>query len=440
MDFGWLKKYMPRSLFGRAILIMLFPMIGLQLVVGQVFIQRHFQRVTEQMAYGVALELNFAIDQVERAETLEQAQAALDEISINLEMLLLLSDNPMPAPGASRQFFDVSGKALIGLLMREIDLPLFIDLQSEFSRVDISIETGKGTLEVLIARSRVTATNPHQLLVLMILVSIILMFISIAFLRLQVRPIKRLAQAADAFGKGQHVALHPSGSTEIRQASLAFISMRNKLEQQFEERTKMLSAVSHDLRTPLTRMKLAVEMMADTDELQQDIEDMEAMLADFLAFARDDHIEEGQPVDPAALLAEVAGKAGDSSKDVEVRNVYESSNRLPVIMKQETVRRALHNLIENALHHGNTALFQMILTRKFLEYRIEDDGPGIPKDQRAAAMQPFIRLDSARNPNQRGVGLGLSIAADIAKGHGGRLVISKSSALGGLCASFRIPR
>lgn len=428
---------MPRSLFGRALLIMLFPMIGLQLVVGQVFIQRHFQRVTEQMAHGVALELNYAIEQINRAQ---DPQAALDEISVNLEMLLLLSEEPIPATGAARGFFDVSGKTLISLLEAEIDLPMYIDLQSNFSRVDVLIGTKKGTLEVLIARSRVTATNPHQLLVLMILVSITLMFISIAFLRLQVRPIKRLAQAADAFGKGQHVPLHPSGSTEIRRASLAFISMRNKLEQQLDERTKMLSAVSHDLRTPLTRMKLTVEMMDDADGLQQDIGDMEVMLADFLAFARDDHIEEGQPVDPAALLAAVVDKSGVTGKDTEVRNTYESSNRLPVIMKQESVKRALQNLIDNALHHGDKALFQMILTRKFLEYRIEDNGPGIPKDQRKAAMEPFIRLDSARNPNLRGVGLGLSIAADIAKGHGGRLVIGESDELGGLYASFRIPR
>ena len=437
MDFGWLKKYLPRSLFGRALLIMLVPLIGLQLVVGSVFIQRHYRQVTEQMTHGLALELNYALDQITRADTVEDAQAALDEMSVNLEMLLLLGDAPPPLQGVSRQLIDLSGSALIAQLQKDIHLPFHIDLKSDPFKVSIWIETDKGTLEALIARSRLSAINPHQLLVVMIGVSVLLVAVSMMFLRLQVRPIKRLARAAEALGKGQHAPLHPSGSTEVRRAALAFIAMRAKLEQQIEERTRMLSAVSHDLRTPLTRMKLALEMMEDSDDLRHDLADMEAMLNEFLAFSRDEQTEEATPTDPEALLADIAARC-----DLKVDQVrYETSNRLPVVMRADSVRRAVQNLIENAKRYGDKTRITMILTHKFLEYRFEDNGPGIPPDQRENAIKPFTRLDPARNQDAGGgFGLGLSIASDIAKGHGGMLVFSTSDDLGGLCASFRIPR
>lgn len=432
MNFGWLKRYMPRSLFGRALLIVLLPMIGLQLVVGQVFIQRHFRSVTEQMAASVILELKFAIEQVARAD---DPQAALDEISVNLEMLLLLNPDAPPLLEDQVVFYDLSGKTLIKALHRDIEQPLSVDLRSVAGRVALNIELEKGQLEVVISRGRVTALNPHQLLVLMLFASIILTVISILFLRNQTRPINRLAEAAEAYGKGRDVPIHPAGSTEVRRAALAFLSMRNKLERQVEQRTQMLSGVSHDLRTPLTRMKLAVELMDDTEELKADITEMEQMLDGFLAFARDNQTEAGQPVDPIALAEAVAHKCGDIPVIV-TRSTADNTN---VVLRQDAISRALQNLISNAQHYGNTVRLSVALSQRFLEYRVEDDGPGIPPEAVERAQQPFARLDKARG-HHAGVGLGLSITLDIARAHGGTLELGKSTDLGGLSAKIVIPR
>ncbi len=432
MNFGWLKRYMPRSLFGRALLILLLPMIGLQLVVGQVFIQRHFQSVTEQMAASVILELKFAIEQVARSE---DPQAALDEISVNLEMLLLLNPEATALPPDRVAFYDLSGKTLIKALHRDIEQPLSVDLRSDAARVALKIRLEKGMLEVLIARARVTAINPHQLLVLMLLTSTLLIIISTLFLRNQTRPINRLAEAAEAYGKGRDIPIHPAGSTEVRRAALAFLSMRNKLERQVEQRTQMLSGVSHDLRTPLTRLKLAAELLDGGQELKADIKDMEAMLDGFLAFARDSQAEAGQPVDPIALAREVAKKCGNIP--VEVRQSTADTGN--VVLRREAVSRALQNLIGNALHFGQTVRLYVGLSQHFLEYRVEDDGPGIAPEDRERALQPFARLDEARG-HHAGVGLGLSIALDVARAHGGTLELGRSKELGGLSAKIVIPR
>ncbi len=432
MNFGWLKRYMPRSLFGRALLILLLPMIGLQLVVGQVFIQRHFQSVTEQMAASVILEINYAIEQITRSD---DPQAALDEISVNLEMLLLLSPETPPLPADRVAFYDLSGATLVKALHRDIKHPLSVDLLSVPDRVALKIQLESGQLEAVVSRSRTTALNPHQLLVLMMFASVILMVISILFLRNQIRPINRLAEAAEAYGKGRDVPVHPAGSTEVRRAALAFLSMRNKLERQVEQRTQMLSGVSHDLRTPLTRMKLAVELMEDGEELKPDIAEMEQMLDGFLAFARDNQQEAGQPVDPIALARDVARKCGDIPVDI----TQTTADKNNVVLREAAIIRALHNLIGNGLHYGNTVRLTVALSQRFLEYRVEDDGPGIAPEDVERALQPFSRLDKARG-HHAGVGLGLSITLDIARAHGGTLELGRSETLGGLSAKIVIPR
>ena len=424
---------MPRSLFGRAVLILLLPMIGLQLVVGLVFIQRHYQSVTEQMAASVILELKLAIEQVSR---FDDPQNALDEISVNLEMLLLLNPESQPLADDRVVFYDLSGKTLIQALHREIEWPLSVDLLSFPNRVDLKVQLEKGVLEAVIARSRVTATNPHQLLVLMLSTSLILMVISILFLRNQIRPINRLAEAAESFGKGRNVSVHPAGSSEVRRAALAFMSMRNKLERQVEQRTQMLSGVSHDLRTPLTRLKLSAELLDLGEDVKKDIAEMEHMLDGFLAFARDNQAEEGQPTDPVNLARIVAEKMGN----VDVKTSISTANTRNVILRKNAIERGLQNLLGNALFYGSKVSLRISLNRRFLEFAVEDNGPGIPAQDYQLALQPFSRLDDSRNQNKGGVGLGLSIALDIARSHGGILELGVSESLGGLSVKMVIPR
>lgn len=426
-------------MFGRALIIMLFPVIGLQLIVGQVFIQRHFQRVTEQMTQSVALEINYAIQLIDLAQDIDTAQSALDEISVNLELLLLLNpEMTLPAQDL-RFFYDLSGKSLVESLHAEIKLPLRVDLRRDQRRVAIWVDTPKGVLEIVLPRSRVTATNPHQLLVLMMVASIILVVIAVGFLRIQVRPIRQLAEAAEAFGKGQQMPIHPSGSTEIRRAALAFLSMRNKLDRQMEQRTQMLSGVSHDLRTPLTRMKLALEFIEDSQELDKDVAEMERMLNGFLAFAKEDQQEQGVPTDPAKLAVGLTEKMQRAGADIELVQKIDSYNKTNVVLRPESIKRAVQNLLDNASKYATKTLFTVVLKDKFLEFIIEDNGAGIDKQHYETALMPFERLDKSRAVDGS-VGLGLSIAVDIARAHGGNLELSKSQKLGGLCVRLTIPR
>lgn len=289
-------------------------------------------------------------------------------------------------------------------------------------------------------RRRMSATNPHQLLVLMIGTSALMTVISYLFLRNQVAPIRRLAEAAEAFGKGQHMAYRPRGATEVRAAGAAFLDMRARIERALESRTRMLSGVSHDLRTPLTRLKLGLSMLPEDEETQAllgDVADMERLVDEFLAFARGDATEEAVEVDLAALVQRVVENAARSGQRVQFQGAMVVRMRL----RPQAVQRALENLIGNANRFGDRCRVTLLDGDRFAKIVVEDDGPGIPMERRDEAVQPFARLDGARDPNRGGgVGLGLSIAADIARSHGGALRLGESEGLGGLRAELALAR
>ena len=321
--------------------------------------------------------------------------------------------------------------------------PLHIDLSDAHSAV-LRIQTRLGVLEATIPRDRLSVSNPHQLLVLMILAALLLTAVAILFLRNQVRPIRAMAEAAEAFGKGRSVPFRPAGAEEVRRAGAAFLSMRSRLERQIEQRTQMLSGVSHDLRTPLTRMKLTLALMDESEEtrdLLQDTDQMERMLGEFLAFARGDSLEETVDTEPFALAESVAEDARRAGADVSLVGDGAALGGPTVPLRAGAVARALHNLVGNAARHGSRVLLSVRLSDKWLAFVVEDDGPGIPEADRARALQPFIRLDAARPQTEGGsVGLGLSIAMDVARSHGGSLDLGTSPQLGGLRATLRLPR
>jgi two-component system osmolarity sensor histidine kinase EnvZ len=310
--------------------------------------------------------------------------------------------------------------------------------------VRIAAQTSRGALVAVSPRNRMSVSNPHQLFVLMVAASVVLGAIAVLFLRNQVRPIRQLAEAAEAFGKGRSLPFRPAGAEEVRRAAGAFLSMRARIERQIEQRTQMLSGVSHDLRTPLTRMKLSAALMEDDTEVQglrDDIAQMERMLDEFLAFARGDGLEESQPVDPFALAERLVEDAERGGAEVTLTCVDETPQDRLVVMRPLAVRRALENLLGNAARYGRRVALQVRLLPKTLDFVVEDDGPGIAAEDRARAVAPFSRLDAARNQDLGGgVGLGLSIALDVARGHGGGLELGRSSQLGGLRAVLRLPR
>ena len=438
------KPLLPRSLFGRALTILLVPLVLLQLVVGLVFFQRHYLRVSHQMTRTIAHELAFAVAEAEAAGSPEAAAARVSATALPLALRVGFLPDGRVAPGVTRAPFDFTAAAVAATLAHEIGRPITLDVATDPRNAHVAIGTEHGVLEATVPRDRLSVSNPHQLLVLMVFTSIVLAAIAVIFLRNQVRPIRALAEAAEAFGKGRSLPFRPAGAEEVRRAGLAFVAMRSRIERQIEQRTQMLSGVSHDLRTPLTRMKLTLALMDETDEtrdLMQDADQMERMLGEFLAFARGDSLEETVPADPFALAAGVAENARRTGASVELVQVDENGGG-PVPLRRLAVARALQNLVANAARHGSHVLLTVRTGPRWLSFVVEDDGPGIPEAERARALQPFTRLDAARpsDPAGPGVGLGLTIALDVARSHGGTLELGESPGLGGLKATLRLPR
>jgi len=438
MTFQWLKRWMPRSLYGRAVLILLLPVVTVQLVVSVAFIQRHYEGVTRQMAGGMALQLAYLRDGVVAAPA-DQAVAVMTGIATPLGMRASLPAPPLPSDDG-RVFYDFAAAPLIATLA--VGLPDLRAVRFDGMRsVTVWLPSPHGSFAVTFARSRVTASNPHQLLVLMVVLGALMTWIAYAFLRNQLRPITRLAAAAAEYGKGRVVPYTPGGAAEVRAAGTAFLEMRGRIERQGQARTLMLSGVSHDLRTPLTRLRLGLGLMDDAEaaSLIRDVEEMGQMVDSFLDFARADLASPTEPTDALALVRQVvadAKRAGQMAQLGAVEGVV-----APLGLRPQAIRRAVENLIGNALHHGSRAEVSLVYGERTLRITVEDDGPGIPPDQRDDALRPFVRLDAARNQDRgSGVGLGLAIVADVARAHGGVLRLGHSDRLGGLRADLVLAR
>lgn len=434
-----LQRILPRSLYGRAALILIVPVVAIQLVVSTAFIQRHYEGVTRQMTQGVAIDLAFLLAEIDATATLDEARAQALPLAEALDISLTLPAGP-DAPEVDRILsFDVSGRVILETLHARLPTLVAADATDEDRIVNLRFQTRHGPLQAGVSRRRMSATNPHQLLVLMIFTSVLMTVIAYMFLRNQLRPITKLAEAAAGFGKGRTVSYRPRGAQEVRAAGRAFLDMRARIERQIEQRTLMLSGVSHDLRTPLTRMRLGLSLMPDDPELaalQADVAQMERMVDEFLSFVRGDAMEGTEPTDVVALVQTVVDRAGPGVVLAAVDGTPE-----PVEVRPQAIMRAVENLVSNARRFADRVELRLAFQDRALRILVEDDGPGIPKDLRDEAMRPFTRLDASRDPNHGGgVGLGLSIASDIALSHGGLLRLSQSEALGGLKAEVLIAR
>ena len=439
MFFQWLKQYMPRSLYARAALILVLPVVTLQLVVSVAFIQRHLEDVTVQMSLTLTRELNLLAAQVADSEN----AGAVEEKAAPLLEALQMTMRIVPAadvPGQDRFLWaDYSGRVVAETLHGSFPETLTVQFEED-RKVRLFFTSHLGPVEVVFDRRRVTAAAPHQLIVTMAFFGLLMTVIAFLYMRNQLRPIKRLANAAQAFGRGRHEPYRPSGATEVRAAGSAFLEMRARIERQIEQRTMMLSGVSHDLRTPLTRLKLGLAMIDENDAapLLHDVKEMQQLIDTFLDFSRGAGQGEAETVDPSALLGSIVEDSKREGKDVVLG---EGHGEGEIKLRPTAIRRAVENLIGNAVRYGSRARVSCVLSDKSLRIRVEDDGPGIPADQRGDAMRPFVRLDPARNQNQgSGVGLGLAIVADIARAHGGTLRLGKSEDLGGLQADIVIAR
>lgn len=427
MIFNWLKHYMPRSLYGRAAMILLLPVVVLQLVVTVVFMQRHFEGVTMQMSTTVAREVELVLSGV--------PETTLDVLDIRVADV---SRDVLAEPN-TRLWYDFSGVIITRNLNKILPQIKVIDLYND-DIVRLVADVDGQAKEIIFDRSRISAAKPHQFFVNMMFYGFLFTLVALIYLRNQLRPIKRLATAAEAFGRGRNMPFSPAGATEVRSAGTAFVDMRNRIERQIETRTLMLSGVSHDLRTPLTRMRLALAMLDDNERepLEQDVDEMQGMIDAFLEFSKGGQAMEPKSVVVQTWIEQVVADCARAGRDV---SLVHSEGEGTVMLRLGGMRRALDNLIGNAVRYGSRVEISMVLTDKFLRLRVEDDGPGIPKNRRAEAQRPFTRLDPSRNQDKGGsVGLGLAIATDIARAHGGVLRLGESERLGGLRADIVIAR
>ncbi len=437
--FGWLKNYMPRGIYARAALILVLPVLLLQLLVSVVFIQRHFEGVTRLMTSAMSIELRFLSDTAESAPSREMALQAVAQLGDPLQIRTQLPASDVAGEDVLRRF-DLTGRTVMDTLRAEVSDVLAISLASR-SRVSVWVQTTHGPLQMDFSRRRVSASNPHQLLVIMVVMGVLMTAVAYIFLRNQLRPIKRMARAATDYGKGRITPFTPTGAIEVRAAGTAFLDMRNRLERQTQSRTMMLSGVSHDLRTPLTRMRLGLSFIDEEDAapLLRDVDDMERLLDAFLDFARSDAADNREPTVPSEIVKDVLASADRMGQAVTCAGIEGADD--PVSLRPLAIRRALDNLIGNALRYGTKAQIGVSVTDRAVRFWVEDDGPGIPPDRYEDAISPFVRLDPARNQDSgSGVGLGLSIVADIARTHGGVLRLGESKALGGLKAELVLAR
>ncbi len=439
MFFQWLKQYVPRSLYARAALILIMPVVTLQLIVTIVFIKRDLEDVTTQMTTTVLREISLLRQQAGEIKDPELYLQRLQPYLAPLTMAARFVDPDAPRPVNELSLNEFSGRVVRDKMQRE--LVGFVAVKFPENREFLLyFETPAGILELRLDRRRLTAAAPHQLIVTMVFFGFLMTVISFVYMRNQLRPIKKLADAAQAFGRGRNLAYSPRGATEVRVAGSAFLDMRARIERQIEQRTLMLSGVSHDLRTPLTRLKLSLAMIDEEDAapMLRDVSEMQALLDAFLDFSRGASTGEPEAVDPQHLAISVVEDWRRQDKDVMLGELSGSGT---VLLRAQSMRRALENLISNAVRYGTRVRVSVALTEKSLRLRVEDDGPGIPAAQRGDAVRPFARLDPARNQDLgSGVGLGLAIVTDIARAHGGMLRLGKSEELGGLQADIVIGR
>ncbi|ROU00121.1 ATP-binding protein [Histidinibacterium lentulum] len=440
MSFGWLKRYMPRGLYGRAALILLLPIFGLQVIVTVAFIQRHFADVTTQMAESIGYDLRLLAETVREAPDPETARAAIADLAPSLGLVASLEAGPTPSADLVR-FLDLSGGIVIARLQEEVT-GLRATVLPDHRDVEVWLDTPHGPLLIEFDRDRISASNPHQLIVLMLFFGILLSVIAYIYLRNQLRPITRMAHAAEEFGKGRIEPYTPSGATELRAAGRAFVEMRGRIERQTQSRTMMLSGVSHDLRTPLTRLRLGLSMLDEEEAapLLKDVDEMQHLLDTFLDFARDNAEDAQAEADPVTLVRAAVEDARRAGRNVSLGSGTPEEAQV-MGLRPMALRRALDNLLGNAVRYGTRAVVTVRTTPRAVTIIVEDDGPGIPPEARDQAVRPFVRLDPARNQDRgSGVGLGLAIVSDVARAHGGVLRLGTSEDLGGLKAELRIAR
>ena len=434
----WLRSVMPHGLYARALLIVIMPLVVLQSIVAFLFVERQSSAVNFYLSSAVTREIATLIDVYKTfppgANRAQLRRIAQDRLGLVVDFLPV-TDLPPPGP---KPFFSSLDQELSNEIRKQIGLPFWIDTVGRSSIVEIRIKLDDTIMRVFAPRADAYNSNSLVFLMWMVLTSVVVLTIAIVFLRNQIKPIVRLADAAEAFGKGREAPnFRPRGAREVRRAAAAFLEMKIRIERAIEQRTTMLAGVSHDLRTVLTRFKLELALLGDSPEVEaikKDVDEMAAMLEAYLAFARGDTGEQSAPTDIAGLLEELRLDAERHGH----RSTVAFHGPAEVTVRPAAFKRCLANLVSNAARFASTVAITGHRDHRWLTVTVDDDGPGIPQQLREDVFKPFLRLDDARNQDEGGTGLGLAIARDIARSHGGDITLG-ASPMGGLRATVKVP-
>jgi len=433
----WIKRVLPRTMFGRSLLIVVMPLILLQAIATWVFYDRHWAAVSWRLSAAVAGDIGLLIDALQLADSPAETARLLERAKAQTDLDVAISPSktlPPASPMTGRLIEDQLNQAIQGRLNH----PFRIDLLDD-GGAEINVQLSDGVMSVDVPRNRLSSSTTYIFVMWMLGSSLVLLAVATVFLRNQVKSLRRLAEAADSFGKGRPVpSLKVEGAVEIRRAAIAFMTMRDRLQRQVRQRTQMLAGVSHDLRTPLTRMKLALEILGNDPavaELKSDVAEMEHMVHGYLDFVRGEGTEASVETDISLLIEDLAA---DLRRDGTLLMVTAPPEYVMPV-RPNALRRCLGNLIGNARRHGSRVWLTGIVVADGIDILVDDDGPGIPPANRARVFRPFVRLDASRNPLTGGVGLGLTIARDVARSHGGDIRL-ETSPQGGLRARVHLPR
>lgn len=448
-----LKNYLPRTLFGRSLLIIVTPVFLVQIITAIVFVDRHWSKMSERLANAVAGEIALI------ANHIESGRADIDDFSgkvtQSLELLIAFEEGrTLPDEETGKESWNsIVAETLAKSLERKVRRSFSITVDIGEKWVEIGVQLENGVLRISSPQRRLFSSSGYIFLLWMVFTTVILFAIAILFMRNQIRPIKRLAIAAERFGKGRDVqTFKPEGAAEIRRAASAFLKMRERIKRQISQRTAMLASISHDLRTPLTRIKLQLAMLGnspDTEALKEDVREMESMINGYLAFARGEGGE--NPVtknivkifeNPINTLKQKGktvhiDKPGTEDKSGE-KETAAASNNLMLSVRPVAIERAFSNILNNAGKYADSIWISFRPTDHSFQIIIEDNGPGLPASEYEEVFKPFYRGDKTRSASE-GTGLGLPIAMDIVHSHGGQIWLEPSNR-GGLRVVIELPR
>lgn len=430
------KSFLPKSLLGRSLLIIVTPLVLLQVIAGYIFYESHWRKVSLTLSRGVAGDVATVLELM-RHETINRSKLSINVPANHMGLSLSYNEGEILS-GVQATETGTMEETLAKALREAIWYPFTINTKKVDRHVVIGVQLPNGVLNIVTARKRLFSTTTYIFLLWMVGSSLALFAVATIFMRNQVKPIRRLAEAADDFGKGRDERkFKPEGATEVRQAAIAFIAMKDRIQRHITQRTEMLAGVSHDLRTPLTRMKLQLEMATEISEitnLKEDLSEMETMLCGYLDFAKGEGGEKQVLTNLGNLLNIVASQARRKGCIIDLH----MEGEINVHVRPKLFKRTLINLIDNAVRYADHVALRMGKREDFVDIIIDDDGPGIPKERREDVFKPFFRIDESRNLETGGVGLGLSIARDVVRGHGGDIKLS-TSPIGGLRAQIKLP-